>query len=253
MSYVIAGPAAIAAAATELAGIGSTIGQANVNAAAMTAGVPAAAADQVSAAVAAFFAAQAQGYQGISAQMAAFHDRLVQALSAGGAAYAGAEAASAQNLLDLINAPALALFGRPGIGNGADGGERVLKKKKKITKPASCCMATAGRAEPAGPGWLPPPSAAWAGSAATPGCSAAAGPAARAATTLSTSVAKAAWAATAAVAERFSATVASAVAAATAAPPAEPPGTAGSPGTRAGAGGGRGEATAGIPGPFLRF
>ncbi|ORB88675.1 PE family protein, partial [Mycobacterium persicum] len=122
MSYVIAGPAAIAAAATELAGIGSTIGQANVNAAAMTAGVPAAAADQVSAAVAAFFAAQAQGYQGISAQMAAFHDRLVQALSAGGAAYAGAEAASAQNLLDLINAPALALFGRPWIGNGADGG-----------------------------------------------------------------------------------------------------------------------------------
>ncbi|EUA19860.1 PE family protein [Mycobacterium kansasii 662] len=122
MSYVIAGPAAIAAATTELAGIGSTISQANVNAAAVTAGVPAAAADQVSAAVAAFFGAQAQGYQGISTQMAAFHDQLVQALSAGGAAYADAEAASAQNLLDLINAPALALFGRPWIGNGADGG-----------------------------------------------------------------------------------------------------------------------------------
>ncbi|ETW21623.1 hypothetical protein MGAST_24725, partial [Mycobacterium gastri 'Wayne'] len=46
MSYVIAGPAAIAAAATDLAGIGSMISQANVNAAAATTGLPAAAADQ---------------------------------------------------------------------------------------------------------------------------------------------------------------------------------------------------------------
>ncbi|WP_140032002.1 PE domain-containing protein, partial [Mycobacterium tuberculosis] len=52
----------------------------------------------------------------------AFHDQFVRALAAGAGAYAGAEAANVeQQLLNAINAPTLALLGRPLIGNGADG------------------------------------------------------------------------------------------------------------------------------------
>ncbi|WP_152311749.1 PE family protein, partial [Mycobacterium tuberculosis] len=82
----------------------------------------AAGADEVSAAVAAVFSSYAQQYQALSAAAAAFHDQFVRALAAGAGAYAGAEAANVeQQLLNAINAPTLALLGRPLIGNGADG------------------------------------------------------------------------------------------------------------------------------------
>ncbi|WP_222106503.1 PE family protein, partial [Mycobacterium simulans] len=124
MSFVIASPESVASAATDLARIGSSITQASSAAAAPTTGVLAAGADQVSAAVAALFNAQAQGYQVLSAQAAAFHQQFVQALNSGATAYTTAEAASAsplQPVLDLINAPTQALLGRPLIGNGTDG------------------------------------------------------------------------------------------------------------------------------------
>ncbi|AIH29846.1 hypothetical protein T209_15650, partial [Mycobacterium tuberculosis] len=63
MSFVIAAPEAIAAAATDLASIGSTIGAANAAAAANTTAVLAAGADQVSVAIAAAFGAHGQAYQ----------------------------------------------------------------------------------------------------------------------------------------------------------------------------------------------
>ena len=125
MSWFAVGPEAVAAAANSLAGVGSTISAANVVAALQTAGVPAAAADQVSAAIAAFWGSHAHGYQNIGTQMSAFHDQFVQALSGSGAAYANAEAAAAsplQELLGVINAPTQQLLGRPLIGDGADGG-----------------------------------------------------------------------------------------------------------------------------------
>ncbi len=75
MSYVVAGPGALAAAAADLAGIGSAIDASNTGAAQQTAGVPAAAADQVSAVVAAFWGAHAQGYLQISAAMSAVHEQ----------------------------------------------------------------------------------------------------------------------------------------------------------------------------------
>jgi hypothetical protein len=53
--------------------------------------------------------------------MSAFHQEFVQALNMGAGSYAAAEAANAgpmQQLLNAINAPTLALFGRPLIGNG---------------------------------------------------------------------------------------------------------------------------------------
>jgi len=81
--------------------------------------VLAAAADEVSAAVASLFGAHAEAYQALSAQAAAFHDHFVQLMSAGSGQYAAAEAANAsplqtavQQLLGVINAPTQSLLGR---------------------------------------------------------------------------------------------------------------------------------------------
>ena len=83
MSYVIAAPELMTSAATDLATIGSTIGAANAAAAAPTTGIVVAAEDEVSAAIAALFSAQGQGYQAVGAQAAAFHAQFVRALTAG--------------------------------------------------------------------------------------------------------------------------------------------------------------------------
>jgi hypothetical protein len=98
MSYVVAAPQGVEAAASDLANIGSTIEGANAVAARPTTGELAAGADQVSAAVGAVFSSHAQAYQAIGAQVAEFHAQFVQALNAGGQAYAGAEAANASPL-----------------------------------------------------------------------------------------------------------------------------------------------------------
>ncbi|ORA24838.1 PE family protein, partial [Mycobacterium angelicum] len=122
---MIAVPEWMAAAGTDLAGIGSAIGAANAAAAGNIEAVLAAGADEVSAAVAAVFGAHAQSYQTVSAQAAVFHDQFVRALTAGAGSYAAAEAASAASitspLLNAINAPFVAATGRPLIGNGANG------------------------------------------------------------------------------------------------------------------------------------
>ena len=57
-----------------------------------------AAADEVSAAIAALFSGQAQEFQALGAQAAAFHEQFVQALRGAGGAYAAAEAANASPL-----------------------------------------------------------------------------------------------------------------------------------------------------------
>ncbi|MXO40225.1 PE family protein, partial [Mycobacterium kansasii] len=126
MSFVIAVPDFIGAAATELANIGSTISYANALAALPTTAIPAAGGDEVSAAIAALFGAHAWQYQAISAQVAVFHDQFVRNLQASVTAYASTDAASAlaaaeQQVLDVVNGPAKLLTGRPLIGDGADG------------------------------------------------------------------------------------------------------------------------------------
>ncbi|WP_459758371.1 PE family protein, partial [Mycobacterium riyadhense] len=128
MSFVVAAPEMLAAVATDVAGIGSALSAANVAAAAPTAGVLAAGADEVSAAIAALFAGHAQAYQAVNVQAAAFHAQFVQALTAGAGSYASAEAANASPLqmlqdgvLGVVNAPTQALLGRPLIGDGANG------------------------------------------------------------------------------------------------------------------------------------
>jgi PE family protein len=90
--------------------------------------VLAAAADEVSTGVASLFAAHAAAFHQLSARAAAFHAHFVKVLSEAGGAYSAAEAANAsplqtveQEVLGPINAPFLALTGRPLIGNGASG------------------------------------------------------------------------------------------------------------------------------------
>src|SRR3984957_1699683 len=127
MSFVIAAPEFVTAAATDLANLGSTISSANVAASVPTSNVLAAAEDEVSTAVASLFGAHGQAYQALSAEAAAFHQQFVQLMNAGAAKYAGAEAANAKplqavgnDLLNAVNKPTEALAGRPLIGNGAN-------------------------------------------------------------------------------------------------------------------------------------
>ena len=129
MSYVIAAPEMMTAAATDLANIGSTLSEANAAAAAPTTAVVAAAEDEVSAAIASLFSSHGQQFQALSAQAAAFHDQFVQTLNEAGGTYAATEAANASPLADVVQgAQSLAVFspvkdltGRPLIGNGANG------------------------------------------------------------------------------------------------------------------------------------
>ncbi|ORB32748.1 PE family protein, partial [Mycobacterium persicum] len=127
MAYLLVSPDIVAAATQDLSKLGSTIGAANAAAATSTTEVLLAAADEVSARIAELFGAYGREYQVISAEVAAFYSRFLQVLNAGAAAYAFAEAANMphlqmleQDVLNLVNAPAQRLLGRPLIGNGAN-------------------------------------------------------------------------------------------------------------------------------------
>ena len=113
MSFLFLTPEAVTSATSDLANIGSTIQTANSAAAAQTTSVLAAGEDEISAAIAALFTNHGQAYQILSAQAEAFHNQFLQTLSAGSAAYAGAEAANAapmqsaaQAVVAAVNSPA---------------------------------------------------------------------------------------------------------------------------------------------------
>lgn len=127
MSYLISAPPALAAAATDIAELGSALGAANATAAAQTTGILQAGADEVSAAISGLFNAHAREYQALGAQASAFHAEFVRALTTSAGWYATAEAANAsplqsiaQQALNLVNAPTMAMMGRPLIGDGAN-------------------------------------------------------------------------------------------------------------------------------------
>ncbi|SOJ56068.1 PE-PGRS family protein PE_PGRS26 [Mycobacterium simulans] len=128
MSYLVAAPDLLTTAAVDAAAIGSSMRAANLAALAPTSTLMAAAADEVSAAIATLFSGYGQEYQAMSARAAALHEQFVQALSNASGAYAAAEAANAtplqplvDNILGVINAPTNFLLGRPLIGNGTNG------------------------------------------------------------------------------------------------------------------------------------
>ena len=104
MSYVVALPEMMSAAATDVASIGSVVATANQGVAGATTRILAAAEDEVSADIAALFSAHGQSYQALSAQAAAFHERFVQALTGASGAYAATEAANTSPLAALEQA-----------------------------------------------------------------------------------------------------------------------------------------------------
>jgi hypothetical protein len=95
MSFVTTQPEALSAAATSLAGIGSTMSAQNAAVAAPTTGVIPAAADEVSALTATQFTIHAQMYQAVSAQAEAIHQLFVSTLGTSATSYAATEAANA--------------------------------------------------------------------------------------------------------------------------------------------------------------
>jgi hypothetical protein len=104
MSYVLAAPEMMTAAATDLATIGSTLSAAHMAAAPTLAVIPAAA-DEVSASIAHLFSRYAGGYQALAGQASVFHEQFVQQLKASAGSYASIEAANAA-LLRPLNASA---------------------------------------------------------------------------------------------------------------------------------------------------
>ncbi len=95
MSYVTVAPEMMASAASDLAGIGSTIGEANAAAAVPTAAMLPPAADEVSAAIAGLFSRHAQQYQVLAGQVATFHNEFTNTLLASANSYLRIEATNA--------------------------------------------------------------------------------------------------------------------------------------------------------------
>jgi hypothetical protein len=106
MTFVIAAPDLVTAAAGDLENIGSTIGAANSAASGSTTALLPAAGDEVSAAIAALFGMHGKAFQALSAQAAAFHEQFVQVLNAAAGAYASTEAASVSPLRAALAAAA---------------------------------------------------------------------------------------------------------------------------------------------------
>lgn len=108
MSYVITSPEMLTTAATDLDGIGSAIKAASAAVAGPTTGVTAAAADEVSGAIAKLFGMFGQEYESIVAQAGAFQTEFTRLLATAGDSYAITEAS---NALGALNTQAQTLLG----------------------------------------------------------------------------------------------------------------------------------------------
>jgi hypothetical protein len=94
MAYVSTAPAAIAAAATQLEGIGTSFSAESSAAAAPTTALAPAGADEVSALQAGVFSTYGQLYQTVSAQAQAIHQQFVNTLQSSSGSYSDTEAAN---------------------------------------------------------------------------------------------------------------------------------------------------------------
>ncbi|MGO9508007.1 MAG: PE family protein [Mycobacterium sp.] len=98
MSYVITEPQLMASVATEVNGIGANLSAANAAAAGSTSNLAAAAADEVSEALAKAFGAYGAEYQALVGELTGWHDQFAQTLTAASTAYAQTETAIASGL-----------------------------------------------------------------------------------------------------------------------------------------------------------
>jgi hypothetical protein len=149
VSFVIATPQLLATAAADLANIGTTVDDADAAAAALTTGLVPAAQDEVSEAVAALFGGYAKEYHALSAQVAEFHEQLVQALGASAGSYAAAEGANAaallqtarQDIVSAVNATSESLLGRSlmatGTGTSSVAGSAVVNAADQLANVAT--------------------------------------------------------------------------------------------------------------------
>ncbi|MBW0017965.1 MAG: PE family protein [Mycobacterium sp.] len=131
MSFVIT-PEVVSAAVGNVAGIGSTLGEVTAAAAGPTTSVEAAAADEVSAAIAQLFGSYGQQFQALSSQAAAFHADFVSLLSGSAASYLATEIGNAQHVVagassigGAVNA-ADSILPLPVLGGGGGGGGGLL-------------------------------------------------------------------------------------------------------------------------------
>ncbi len=118
---MITAPEALAATAADVERIGGAIDAASAAAAGPISGLPAAAEDEVSAAVAKLFGLYGQEYRALVGQAAAFHGEFAQALATAGNAYAQAEAGNAalvSGASNALNASVQALIGQTLTGSG---------------------------------------------------------------------------------------------------------------------------------------
>ncbi len=122
MSFAIA-PQMVTAAAENLAGIASTLGEAATAAAGPTTSVAAAAADDVSTAISRLFGVYGRQFHAVGDQAAAFHNEFVGLLRGGAAAYLSTEIANAQQAGAgaAASTPILGGLG-PILGGGTGGG-----------------------------------------------------------------------------------------------------------------------------------
>ena len=112
MSFVNVAPGLLESAAHDLAGIGSSLGEAAGFAAAPTTSIAAAGADEVSTAIAALFGSHGQEFQALTARAAAFHNEFVGMVKSGAGAYLSTEVANAeQAMAGAMAAPAQMLSG----------------------------------------------------------------------------------------------------------------------------------------------
>lgn len=122
MSFVVAVPDLVEGAARDLAGIRASLEDVAVAAAGPTTGVVPAAADEVSAAVAAMFGNVGQEFQALTAQAQAFHAEFVKLINAGAGAYLATEVANAeQALANAVSAPAQAFSGGGSVAAASAG------------------------------------------------------------------------------------------------------------------------------------
>jgi PE family len=178
MSFVIAAPEYVAAAATDLANIGSWISSANAAALGPTSGVLAAGADEVSAAVAALFSSHAQTYQALSAAAQMFHTQFVELMNGGAEQYALAEAANATPLQAAGQSVMSGGSAAAGIPAGLAGSSTPAAATAPMAAAVSTVPPVSAAPAPLAPAGVPVASSGSAAALTPPGLPAAALPAA---------------------------------------------------------------------------
>ncbi|WP_205873861.1 PE family protein [Mycobacterium camsae] len=142
MTDLLVRPESVSATAASIAEIGTSVRRAELAAVGPTAGVAVAAADEVSAAIAAFFSDYGRSYQALSRHAAAFHDAVATVLKAAGDSYAQAEVAASLSLTTLIKSTHALLA--PLAGNVTAATEALVAAPPPVPVDAALILSESG-------------------------------------------------------------------------------------------------------------